>query len=330
MEGTVSGLLTGLDVVLAGMLVGFAAVLLATPNLFKSIVLFIVFGLLMAITWARLGAIDVAIAEAAIGAGLTGALFLNARGDLEAMHRRRQRERRAAAGARVDALPAEPRRWAPWLATTVAVVPMLLILAWSMLAAPADLEGMGPTAFAALDESGARNPVTAVLLNFRAYDTVLEITVLLLAVVAAWSQRLGAFPEPDRPPGPILQAAVRLLAPPAVLIGGYLLWRGTHAPGGAFQAGAVLAGAGVLVLLGERWLPRRGRRGALRLGLAVGVLVFLVAGLAGLILDGHFLFYRGARAEAWIVAIEVAATVSIALALIGLFAGRPPAPRGDA
>jgi uncharacterized MnhB-related membrane protein len=51
---------------------------LACPDLFKAIVLFIAFGLLMAIAWVRLAAPDVALAEAAIGAGLTGALLLAA------------------------------------------------------------------------------------------------------------------------------------------------------------------------------------------------------------------------------------------------------------
>lgn len=46
------------------------------PELFKAIVLFIAFGLLMALAWVRLDAPDVALAEAAIGAGLTGALLL--------------------------------------------------------------------------------------------------------------------------------------------------------------------------------------------------------------------------------------------------------------
>jgi uncharacterized MnhB-related membrane protein len=51
---------------------------LASPNLFRGIVLFIAFGLLMALTWVRLSAPDVALAEAAIGAGLTGALLMAA------------------------------------------------------------------------------------------------------------------------------------------------------------------------------------------------------------------------------------------------------------
>ncbi len=49
---------------------------LTTSNLFKAIVLYVSLGLLVTIAWARLEALDVAIAEAAIGAGLTGALLL--------------------------------------------------------------------------------------------------------------------------------------------------------------------------------------------------------------------------------------------------------------
>ena len=50
---------------------------LAATDLFKAIVLFIAFGLLMSLAWARLQAPDIALAEAAIGAGLTGALLLS-------------------------------------------------------------------------------------------------------------------------------------------------------------------------------------------------------------------------------------------------------------
>ena len=51
---------------------------LACPDLFKAVVLFIAFGLVLALAWVRLEAPDVALAEAAIGAGLTGALLMTA------------------------------------------------------------------------------------------------------------------------------------------------------------------------------------------------------------------------------------------------------------
>lgn len=44
---------------------------------FKSIVLFMAFGLFMALTWVRLEAPDVALAEAAVGSGITGAIYLS-------------------------------------------------------------------------------------------------------------------------------------------------------------------------------------------------------------------------------------------------------------
>ncbi len=66
------------DGVLAIALLWLAWRSLASPDLFRAIVLFVSFGLLMALAWVRLGAIDIALAEAAIGAGLTGALLLAA------------------------------------------------------------------------------------------------------------------------------------------------------------------------------------------------------------------------------------------------------------
>jgi uncharacterized MnhB-related membrane protein len=42
----------------------------------RAVVKFIVLGLILALTWLRLGAPDVALAEAAVGSGVTGALLL--------------------------------------------------------------------------------------------------------------------------------------------------------------------------------------------------------------------------------------------------------------
>jgi uncharacterized MnhB-related membrane protein len=65
--------------------------LLTSEDIFKAVVLFISFGLLMALAWVRLRAPDVALAEAAIGAGLTGPLFLAALRRMERIHRGERR-----------------------------------------------------------------------------------------------------------------------------------------------------------------------------------------------------------------------------------------------
>lgn len=75
----VTGLFDGL---LAAGLVWSAAAALLARDLYRAVVLFIVFGLLMALAWVRLAAPDIALAEAAIGAGLSGALLLDALGAL--------------------------------------------------------------------------------------------------------------------------------------------------------------------------------------------------------------------------------------------------------
>jgi energy-converting hydrogenase B subunit D len=67
-----------LDGLLALLLLWLAWRTLATPALFRAVLLFIAFGLVLALVWARLYAVDVALAEMAIGAGVTGALLLAA------------------------------------------------------------------------------------------------------------------------------------------------------------------------------------------------------------------------------------------------------------
>ena len=313
MAEAMTGLGTAFDGALALALVGCAAVALTSANLFKATVLFIVYGVLMAVAWGRLGAVDIALAEAAIGAGITGALLLHAQGDLAVLR----------AGAPSPSRAADRRRAATRVATVLAVIAIAALLVWAIIAAPVEHAGLGPVLAEHLQHMGAENPVTAVLLNARAHDTLLEIVVLLAAVVGAWSLNLPAPPRAP-PPGLILRAAASVLVPITVLIGGYLLWRGAFAPGGAFQAGAVLAGAMVLAALANARLPQRGVATPLRLGLAAGTVVFVAAGAYGPLRGRPFLHYRGDAAEIWIIAIEVAATVSIALALAAVLSGRAP------
>jgi uncharacterized MnhB-related membrane protein len=68
----------GFDLVLGIGLLCLAWLSLSSVGLFRAVVLFIAFGLLLALAWVRLAAPDVALAEAAIGAGLTGALLMAA------------------------------------------------------------------------------------------------------------------------------------------------------------------------------------------------------------------------------------------------------------
>jgi uncharacterized MnhB-related membrane protein len=75
------------DLILVICILTLAIGALFVRDVFTAIVLFIGLGLLMTVAWVRLNAIDVAIAEASIGAGLTGALLLGAWKRLKSLKR---------------------------------------------------------------------------------------------------------------------------------------------------------------------------------------------------------------------------------------------------
>jgi len=202
---------------------------------------------------------------------------------------------------------------------------LLAALSWAVLSLPAKPTGLTEASLAKLSESGVTNPVTAVLLNYRGYDTLLEVGVLLLAIVGVWSLRRGEWPAADLRDRPLLLSLLRVVLPVLVLAAGYLLWIGAFAPGGAFQGGALLGGALVLVMLGG--LGRRvvNRAGLLRAGLVLGLLVFATVCAITLQLTGGLLQYPPGSGGTWIMIIESAALISIGLTLGLLYLGGRPA-----
>ncbi len=198
-------------------------------------------------------------------------------------------------------------------------------LALALIETPQAGQGLTGIAADALPQSGVTNPVTAVLLNFRAFDTLLEIAVLLLTLIGAWALRLPR-PRLERLPSSIIfDNLLRVSVPVLTIIAAYLLWIGAKAPGGAFQAGAVLAGVGVLLhFAGALRLTAR----AIRWLAVVGLLVFMGIGVALVLISGALLQYPLAQAGTLILVIETAATLSIAAILTALFVAVEPENRG--
>lgn len=169
-----------------------------------------------------------------------------------------------------------------------------------------------------LAQTGVSHPVTAVLLNYRGYDTLLEIAVLLLALLAVVTVTDDAGVTAPHAEHPVLQTLARVAAPLMIVVAVYLLWAGAFRPGGAFQAGAVLAAAAVLLHL-VGLLPRwRSPRLPLRIGIVAGFVVFLTVATA-LLARGALLTYPPATAGILTLLIECALTLSLALILAGLF-----------
>ncbi|KAA9005756.1 hydrogen gas-evolving membrane-bound hydrogenase subunit E [Histidinibacterium aquaticum] len=287
------------DILLAIGILGCAAAALAVRERTAAIAAFMVAGLLVALSWVRLGAPDVALAEAAIGAGLTGALLLRSARRLG---------------------PVRPRSvgWPVLGSAAILSAALAATLAWAV-ASSRGISSYQSLVAERLSESGVTNPVTAVLLNFRAWDTLLEIAVLSVALMLVASVGTARI-RFDRL-GEMMLPCARIVVPLLVLVSGHLLWLGSSDPGGAFQAGAVLAGAG-LVLVMSGHVPTAGRAVDIArvVGLS-GLAIFVIAASAAQVLTGGFLQFPPDVAKAWIIAIEAGLTLSIAATLVLLFLG---------
>lgn len=182
----------------------------------------------------------------------------------------------------------------------------------------------------ALGRSGVSNPVTAVLLNFRAYDTLLEVAVLVIAGLSALSMNQAAMASPParHSADVLLDALSRWFVPLLLVLAAYLVWAGSHRPGGAFQAGAVLAAAGVLMRLSGRSLHFLDTGNVLRAGLVIGLAGFLLVAVLGPLTGTAFLTYPPSLAGGLILGVELLLTISIASVLLGLFESATP-PGGE-
>ncbi len=310
-----------LDIVLSVLVVTVAASTIFMRELFAAVVSYVAYGVLLAFVWIRLYAPDVALTEAAVGSGVTGVLLITAGKRLVPL--------------RTTAPEAQPtfalKVFAGALAALVACA-----LGVAVLMLPDVPPSLAPEAAAAASGPGAGlgNPITAVLISYRSFDTMLEKIVLILAVVAVWSvgtdSAWGSAPARLRQvrPYPAMVFLAQALVPIGVLIGIHIFWVGADAPGGAFQGGALLAAMWMMAMMAHLTEPPRIDARWLRLALAAGPAVFLVIGLAGIFIAGSFFAYPPSLAKPIILFIETFMVLSIAVALPMLVAG-PPDERSE-
>lgn len=138
---------------------------------------------------------------------------------------------------------------------------------------------------------GGHNVVNVILVDFRGFDTLGEITVLAIAALGVFAMLQGlrlparalddqgrAWSAERHPP--LLAILARLLLPLALLVAAFIFLRGHNLPGGGFIAGLVTAVALILqyIACGSRWVRTRVPLDYARLA-ALGV---FVAGLTGL------------------------------------------------
>ena len=108
-----------------------------------------------------------------------------------------------------------------------------------------------------LQETGAVNIVTGMILDYRAFDTLGESHVLFIATCTVLillrvdkkeSQTVNETDDRSHEPknDVILQTVAKLLVPPIFIFGIYVILAGHLGPGGGFSGGAVI-GAGLIL-----------------------------------------------------------------------------------
>ena len=187
------------------------------------------------------------------------------------------------------------------------------------------------------------NIVTAVLADYRGYDTLFETVVVFTAGIAIFSilgvgvmrEKKNAVPPPYRvsvtsPRDLIVRVSCRILVPIIQIFALYVLAHGHHSPGGGFQGGVILAASIILLELSSD-LKENTAGFTNRIAVMQGILGILIYGGWGTIcvlLGGHFLDYSYAASiipdhadmarshSMLIVEIGVALTVSSIMVLI--------------
>jgi multicomponent K+:H+ antiporter subunit A len=298
-----------------------------------------VVGLALCITFAWFSAPDLALTQLAVEV-VTMVLFLLG---LRWLPRRVPDEHpRVAARARF-------RRWRDF-AVAVGVGTGLAALSYALLTRAAPLSISPFFLENALPLGGGTNVVNVILVDFRAFDTLGEITVLGIVGLAVFAllrrfrppvetiespaqqravdatgpgtdadlatQRGGTTPQPYLEVPAVL---VRLLLPLAAVFSVHLFLRGHNEPGGGFVAGLVLAIAFLAQYLvgGTRWVEDRFPLQPPR-WIGFGLLAALLTGLGALAVGHPFLTTHTAHAV-WPLVGEVHLP-SAALFDVGVFA----------
>jgi len=142
-----------------------------------------------------------------------------------------------------------------------------------------------------IEDTGAVNIVTSVVVNYRGFDTLGEVTILFIAAIGIGAvlatKKKHKVEKKVTPASLILYTGCRFLFPLILLFGAYIFIHGHLSPGGGFQGGAIIASAFVLI-----YMSCRGRRLSVTLTKVIeslGGLVFIIVGLVGLSLGGYFL-----------------------------------------
>jgi len=138
------------------------------------------------------------------------------------------------------------------------------------------------------NETGAVNAVTAIVVEYRGFDTLGEVTVLFTAATGVsfllYKSRGG---KKRTEANLILKEGSKLVLPFILLTGAYIFIHGHLTPGGGFPGGAVIASGFLLMMLSYPKFFMKER--AVSVTESMAGITFAIVGLLGMLLASSFL-----------------------------------------
>jgi len=138
-------------------------------------------------------------------------------------------------------------------------------------------------------ESGSANMVTSVVVNYRSFDTLGEVTVLFVSALGVGLLLNGKRKRQNLKDAPnfILKQGSRIIFGIMVVFGVYMFIHGHITPGGGFPGGAIIAASILLLYLSDDEF--RIKLGAAKAVESVAGSLYVIVGLLGIVLAGYFL-----------------------------------------
>jgi len=152
------------------------------------------------------------------------------------------------------------------------------------------LDGVGFKYLAlGVPDTGAANVVTSIVVNFRGFDTLGEVTVLFLAAtgIGALLYHREPMQRSRQNASVIVKTGSRLLFPLIIILGAYVFVHGHLTPGGGFQGGAIIASGFLLMFISYR--SYHVNHNVLSRVESLAGSAFVIIGLLGLVYGHSFL-----------------------------------------
>ena len=173
------------------------------------------------------------------------------------------------------------------------------VLVWGLTGLPAFGDFQGEYGWILIDVAGSErhvtNVVSAIVFDYRGFDTLGEEFILFAAVMAVALLLREARDERERPRDEVRSEAVRAiglsLVGPTVLLGLFVIAHGYLTPGGGFQGGVAAAAGLLLIYAAGRYRAYRAASPQWLMDAAegVGVGTIIMVGISALLAGGLFL-----------------------------------------